>query len=90
MRIYVPQWRGGYVYIRVYSATQPDGITLLVPSYDGVIVAEIVVEEVCFLVRILPRESERELERSEPLRILIGDTDAERLLLIPAPYRRAS
>lgn len=49
----------------------------------------IVVVEVRFLIRVLPREAQWKLERyGLAVRVLVGDVDAEGLLLVPLPDGR--
>jgi len=55
-----------------------------------IIIPEVVVREICLPVEVLPRESQREVERSGPRGIVVRYVVSERLTLVPPPHRRTS
>src|SRR5690348_14515204 len=75
--------------VSVDAALKTNRITLFIGPDDRVVCPIVVVEEVCFLVGVLPREPHREFEGAKPRRILIRQVRAERLLLIPLPDGRS-
>ncbi len=52
--------------VGVKAAIKPDGIALDVPAYVRVVITPEVVREIRLPVEMLPREPQREVERSEP------------------------
>jgi hypothetical protein len=78
------------IQIGVDAAFQPDGITLDIAAKCWVKVPVIVVRKVRFLIEVLPREPEVELERAERGRVLVRDVHAKRFSLVPLPDRRSS
>ena len=73
----------------VQAPSKPNRITLHIPADTWIVIPEVVVSEVRLSVVVLPRESQREVERGTRIaRIVIGHIIAERLLLIPPPHRR--
>src|SRR6266496_6803014 len=75
--------------VGVKAAIKPDGIALDVPAYVRVVITPEVVREIRLPVEMLPREPQREVERSEPGRVVVRHIVPEWFSLVPPPNRRA-
>ncbi len=88
-RIRSPEWIPTNIEIGIDAAVESDRIALDIASNRRVVVPRHVVQEIGFLVGVLPREPQREAEGDAiAIRVLIGCVVPKRLLLLPPPHRR--
>jgi len=83
--VYQPERLGLPIRIGINPTSQPNGITLNVPTTVGPVVPEAVLMKPRFLVEVLSGEPKREFECAQPARVFIRRVSAERLGVIVAP-----